>query len=253
MKKRIDLLLIDLKLAPSRNKAQEMIDEGVVEYLENNIWQKATSASQKLPATISTEAMRVSRNQTLKYVSRGGLKLEQAINFFQLNLEKFICLDCGQSTGGFTDCLLQHGASSVIGLDVGHNQLAEKIKLDSRVKFYEGVHVRDLHEHPGVLNSCPEGGFDLSVMDLSFISAQVGLKAISGLSKAVLCLLKPQFELGANTLDKKGIVKNPDLYQDLLHKYKNYCEDLGWSNINFMKNQIVGSDGNQEFFIFLQK
>jgi len=246
--KRLDLALVDLALAPSRTKAQQMIEAGEVEIFAHGHWRVAEQASASLREP-SHETIRVRPNsQTLKYVSRGGLKLESALKHLGLDPRGWKCLDLGISTGGFTDCLLQAGASEVVGIDVGHGQLSAKLASDSRVKHFEGLNARglaDSHVIPRQLDIC--------VVDLSFISL---LQIIPVLREVLppgcrlLALVKPQFEVGREGLDKNGIVRDEKLFDEVKVKILGALEKYGFSVKNYFPCELKGQDGNLEFFVF---
>ncbi len=252
---RLDVFLVDRKLAVSRTQAQELILRGHV-YLKSFDKEIILKKPSYLVQDAERDIIFVKINEIQKYVSRGGLKLEQALKKINLNVNRKIVLDVGQSTGGFTDCLLQRGVEKVVGIDVGHSQLQEKIKLDSKVAFFENVHVKDLQDHLEFKESNPAGGFDLIVADVSFISLTKVIPHLSSFLKMngdYLLLVKPQFELSKKDLDKNGIVRNPKGY--LL--VKNQIEDAARLSfgevISYFQSETIGKDGNQEFFIYGKK
>ena len=239
MKKRADQLLVDKGLAPSRVKAKELIESG--EVTANG--DKVKKASQEY--SIQDTVFGIQNSNLLKYVSRAGLKLESVLSEFDINPEGKNCLDLGASTGGFTDCLLQYGAKHVDCVDVGSEQLHEKLRSDKRVTCYENQDVRGFQGGP----------YDLIVADLSFISLTKVLQDIRGLASAetVLALLiKPQFEVGSDNIDRKGIVKSDDAVQDALERIQSQMSDLGFAQLKLTASGLAGRDGNQEYFIYAE-
>jgi 23S rRNA (cytidine1920-2'-O)/16S rRNA (cytidine1409-2'-O)-methyltransferase len=196
----------------------------------------------------------VQKSSLDKYVSRAGLKIEGALHFLNLDVEGFHVLDVGISTGGFSDCLLQNGAVAIVGIDVGHNQLSPKLKSDPRLRLLEGVNAREIHTHPAVEKHRPEKGFDLVVVDVSFISLTLVLPSAVKMVKkpggCCLALVKPQFEVGPSGLGKNGIVKDKELYQNVRDKILKTVAELGGSSPQFFESPLEGKDGNQEFFCF---
>jgi 23S rRNA (cytidine1920-2'-O)/16S rRNA (cytidine1409-2'-O)-methyltransferase len=247
---RLDAALVRLKLAPSRAKAQSLIGAGEVEVEIGGEWKTVHQSSYALQAD---QAVRVRPDSPiLKYVSRGGLKLEAALAHLKFNVRGLRCLDVGLSTGGFADCLLQAGAAQVIGVDVGHNQLADKLKTESKLKQFEGVHVRDIPACAPIRAEL-SNGVDLATVDVSFISLThviPVLKEILPHRAKILALVKPQFEVGPANLGKNGIVQDPKLFAaveaDILHAFEKY----GFSIAEYFASEVKGQDGNQEFFIF---
>jgi 23S rRNA (cytidine1920-2'-O)/16S rRNA (cytidine1409-2'-O)-methyltransferase len=243
--KRLDAVLVELKLAPSRSKAQQMIEAGEVELLMRGEWRPVLQPSHKA----EPEQVRVRPNpQTLKFVSRGGLKLEAALERLRLDVTGWTCLDVGTSTGGFADCLLQHGAAQVTGLDVGHGQLAESLRGESRLKLHEGVNVRGLGGRPEI-----GGRFDLCVCDVSFISLEHVLPPLGRVlapGARLLALVKPQFEVGAGNLDKHGIVRDSKLLAEVHAKILRALEKCDFTIGDYFACALKGQDGNQEFFAY---
>ncbi|MEQ1724140.1 MAG: TlyA family RNA methyltransferase [Pseudobdellovibrio sp.] len=188
-----------------------------------------------------------------KYVSRAGLKLESAIKTLGLDVKDKYVLDIGQSTGGFTDCLLQHGAKHVVGIDVGHQQLHASLTGHKNIEVIENLNVKELATSPQFIAAVPPNKFDLLVVDVSFISLG---KVISFLvpylknQAEYLLLVKPQFECGKENLDKNGIVKNPRVYASIEENIRKICIE-NFNNVEaYIKSDIMGKDGNQEFFIY---
>lgn len=249
---RLDQLLVKMGLAPSRTKAQELIQKGAVEILENATWRQARASSEKFSdLEANPERVRLKNAEILRYVSRGGLKLEAALRHLKLVPSGWTCLDCGQSTGGFTDCLLANGASRIVGFDVGQGQLHEKLRGDDRVKSIENLHLKDAEN---ILTSeKPSSGFDLIVADLSFIPSEKTLPFFSGFGRRLLLLVKPQFEVGSDNLSKKGIVKDPQLYPQIRDRVIARAESLGWKVLDYFACEVEGRDGNREFFLYAEK
>ena len=235
-KERIDLLLVEQNLAESRAKAQAMIMAGEV-YVEE---QKIDKAGTMVP----TDAVITVRSNPCPYVSRGGLKLEKALKDFGVDVTGFICSDSGASTGGFTDCLLQNGASKVFAIDVGYGQLAWKIRNDPRVVTMERTNIRYVTpEDLGV-------ALDLSVVDVSFISLRTVLPAIKALLKPtgqILCLIKPQFEAGKGKVGKKGVVREPEIHVEVLDGFLALAKELGMTLCHLTYSPVKGPEGNIEF------
>ena len=267
---RIDQLLVQRGLATTRSQAQRLIADGV-EWLQGELWKRVAKNGDDVPETAE---VRLLDDSEARYVSRGGLKLEAALKHVGLSVDGLACLDVGQSTGGFTDCLLQHGARMVVGVDVGSGQLHPRIREDGRVLCVEGVNARafvaadliaacanytgsgglfdpEIHgEEPFV----PE--FDLVVGDLSFISQTLVLPAVVPFLKVggtMLTLVKPQFELQPGQVGKGGIVKDPEMYPIVEQRLRDTCADLGLKVTHWFDSPIAGGDGNREFFICARK
>ena len=242
MKERLDILLVKRNLAPSREKAKAMIMEGNV-FVNNQREDKAGSSfDENVPIEI--------HGTTLKYVSRGGLKLEKAMNEFDLNLDGDICMDIGASTGGFTDCMLQNGASKVYAIDVGYGQFAWKLRNDERVVCLEKTNVRYVtHEQ------VPDEG-DFASIDVSFISLTKVLPAVLGVlceKGQMVCLIKPQFEAGREKVGKKGVVRDSSVHREVIEMIVEYVrtQSLGILGLDF--SPIKGPEGNIEYLIYLDK
>jgi 23S rRNA (cytidine1920-2'-O)/16S rRNA (cytidine1409-2'-O)-methyltransferase len=236
-RERIDKLLVDRGLADSRTKAQALVMAGAVLVNEQLI--------HKPSELFSHDAnIRIKDSATQRYVSRGGLKLEGALREFSIDVSGMLCLDIGASTGGFTDCLLQHGARKVAALDVGHNQLDWKIRNDPRVSVREEVNARHLAP------SDFEEKFDLVTIDVSFISlTKIFPAAVPLLKKAgrIIALIKPQFEVGKGQVGKGGIVKDPSQHQQVISEVNTAAESLGLDVGGVIESPIKGADGNVEF------
>jgi 23S rRNA (cytidine1920-2'-O)/16S rRNA (cytidine1409-2'-O)-methyltransferase len=253
---RADQALVDQGLASSRNQAQQMIEEGLVFTTETGSEQPIKKSSQKIN---DPSALKVLEGNIQRYVSRGGLKLEGAFKRTSLRVEGAMALDVGISTGGFTDCLLKHGASKVIGVDVGHNQLASSLKADPRVVCLEGINARELSAATLVASMGKSGEnsiFDIIVVDVSFISLTLILPRLAELLKQngkVLALVKPQFEVGASNLGKGGVVKDSSLYAGVEEKIRATCADVGLKVEDYFESSIEGGDGNKEFFVYTSR
>ena len=245
---RLDSLLTQKGLAPSRTAAQRMIQAGRV-LLDGN---PALKAALEVTADARVEVVADADD---RFVSRGGLKLAGALAATGLPVVGKTCLDIGQSTGGFTDCLLQAGARHVVGVDVGHGQLHPRLADDPRVRALEGINCRTLSA--AVLGPAfPASGFDLIVGDLSFISLTLilpNLPALLADGGHLLLLVKPQFEVGAGKVGKGGIVRDAALYGDVERKLRQCARDNGLVVRGWLDSPITGGDGNREFFIWLNK
>ncbi|MEZ0391645.1 MAG: TlyA family RNA methyltransferase [Pseudobdellovibrionaceae bacterium] len=253
MKKRIDLLLVDQKKVTSRTKAQDLIKSGAIWILENEVWKQIQSSNQTVDEFSQIE---IRDSQWDRFVSRGAFKLEGALKELKFSVQGLQALDVGLSTGGFADCLLQAGAAHVVGVDVGHGQLHPKLQKHPQLQSLEGINARELHQNPQVLASMPQGGWDLIVVDVSFISLALVLPAISSVLKShghLLALVKPQFEVGAEGLGKGGLVKDSSLYAEVEKKIRQKCLEVNLSVRDYLNSSIEGKDGNREFFIFAQK
>lgn len=236
IKKRLDVLLVERGQADSRTKAQAVIMAGQV-YVDG---QKADKPGVSYEETVAIEV----RGESCPYVSRGGLKLEKALRDFGVKPEGFVCSDSGASTGGFTDCLLQQGASKVFAIDVGYGQLDWKIRSDPRVVVMERTNIR--YVTPEDLGE----PLDLSVVDVSFISLKIVLPAIKALLKPegqVLCLIKPQFEAGREKVGKKGVVREPETHKEVLDQFVSLAKELGFAILGLTFSPVKGPEGNIEF------
>lgn len=247
---RADHLLTALSLAPTRSAAQRLIAAGAVEWASTTGWVAVKKTGEDLP---DTAQLRITDDAELRFVSRGGLKLEGALERTGIEVRGLTVLDVGQSTGGFTDCLLSLGASRVVGLDVGRDQLHARLRAEPRVTALEGMHVRELD---ALRHHAPTGGFPLIVGDLSFIS-MVGtlpelLPWLEGHGELLL-LIKPQFELGPKALDKRGLVKDAADYPRLEGRVRLACTALGLQVRDYFDSPIAGGDGNREFFLWASR
>ena len=241
MKERLDVLLVQRGLAPSREKAKAMIMEGNV-YVNG---QKEDKAG----AGFDTEVPIEVRGNTLAYVSRGGLKLEKAMKEFALSLDGMVCMDIGASTGGFTDCMLQNGAAKVYAVDVGYGQFAWKLRQDARVVCMEKTNIR--YVTPEDIGE----PLDFASVDVSFIS----LTKVLGPAKALLkenaemvCLIKPQFEAGREKVGKKGVVRDRSVHLEVIEKVLAFARELGFSVLHLSFSPIKGPEGNIEYLVHLK-
>ena len=245
---RADQLLVERGLAASRSQAQRLISAGVRWRVGGGDWRVVGKNGDELPAQAELALQDASE---ARYVSRGGLKLEGALRDSGLAVQGRRCLDVGQSTGGFTDCLLQHGAAQVVGLDVGHDQLHPRLRSDSRVVCIEGLNARELQAGDARIPDAAQG-FEVIVGDLSFISLSLVLPALLPLARADtqwLMLVKPQFELQPADIGKGGLVKDPARYADVRQRVQQACEALGLEIWGYWPSVIAGGDGNQEFWM----
>ena len=242
MKERLDILLVKKGLAPSREKAKTMIMEGNV-FVDNNREDKAGSS-------FDENAKIEIKGNTLKYVSRGGLKLEKAMTHFGITLGGKVCMDIGASTGGFTDCMLQNGASKVYAVDVGYGQFAWKLRQDERVVCMEKTNI--LYVTPEDIAD----RLDFASVDVSFIS----LTKVLGPARALLqddgemvCLIKPQFEAGREKVGKKGVVRDKAVHEEVIHKVIDFALETGFSILNLEYSPIKGPEGNIEYLVYIRK
>jgi 23S rRNA (cytidine1920-2'-O)/16S rRNA (cytidine1409-2'-O)-methyltransferase len=247
MKERIDKLLVQRGLVNSRERAQALVLAGRV--LVNG--QKVEKAG----AQVESEAELRLLGEDLRYVSRGGLKLEAALESWKIDLNGRTCMDVGASTGGFTDCMLQHGAAEVIAVDTGYGQIAARLRGDSRVKLLEKTNARYLTAEQ-VRGTGTTGPVSFIAMDVSFISVTLILPAVlqaafSPLSspREMVVLIKPQFEAGREHVGKGGIVRDEQAQQQAVKKVRRAIEELGGSNIEVMDSPILGAEGNREFLL----
>ena len=254
-KQRLDVYLVERGLANSRTHAQELIESEQVFVLEGSNKKILKKPSLSVEATQTN--IQVESGPANRYVSRGGLKLEGALEKAKLQVRGLDALDVGLSTGGFTDCLLQSGVASVLGVDVGHGQTHPKLLKESRLKVLEGVNARNLSSIPEVTAEAQaHEGFDVIVMDVSFISITLIIPEFKSLLKNgghLLSLVKPQFEVGVDGLSKGGIVKDTSLFVDVEKKIRECCEQSGLTVLDYFVSPIEGKDGNTEFFIFCKK
>ncbi len=245
---RADQLLVHRGIASTRSQAQRVLQAGGVQVCVGGEWKALAKG-----ATVADDAqIKLIDDDELKYVSRGGLKLAGALAQISLPLAGKILLDVGQSTGGFTDCALQHGAARLVGVDVGHGQLSASLKNHPQVTAIEGVNAR--HITSAILGEhYPENGFDVIVGDVSFISLTLVLPAlVSLLSRQghLLFLVKPQFELQPEQLSSGGIVRDAALYKVVEQRIRSACADCKLQVLSYFDSSITGGDGNREFFVF---
>ncbi len=243
MKERLDIILVREGHAPSREKAKAIIMSGHV-YVNGQKEDKAGSS-------FDTDKDRVEvRGSALRYVSRGGLKLEKALKLWPISLEGSICIDIGASTGGFTDCMLQNGAARVYAVDVGHGQLDWKLRTDPRVICMEKTNFR--YVQPADIPDVP----DFASVDVSFISLDKILIPAGRLLKEggeVVCLIKPQFEAGREQVGKKGVVRDPKVQEEVIRKTVLFARENGFRVLHLEHSPIKGPEGNIEFLLHLRK
>ncbi len=242
MKERLDVLLVNRGFAPSREKAKAMIMEGNV-FVEN---QREDKAGSSFDVNANIEI----KGNTLKYVSRGGLKLEKAMTHFGIELTDKICMDIGASTGGFTDCMLQNGAKKVYAVDVGYGQFAWKLRQDERVICMEKTNIRYV---------TPEDiadRLDFASVDVSFISLTKVLEPACNLLQddgEMVCLIKPQFEAGREKVGKKGVVREKSVHEEVICKVIDYAVSIGFVVLNLEYSPIKGPEGNIEYLVYIKK
>jgi 23S rRNA (cytidine1920-2'-O)/16S rRNA (cytidine1409-2'-O)-methyltransferase len=245
---RADQLLVERGLAASRSQAQRLIAAGVNWRVGNGPWGTVRKNGDELPDHAELQLV---DDAEVRYVSRGGLKLEGALRETGWNVTGLRCLDVGQSTGGFTDALLRAGAAQVVGIDVGHGQLHQRLLRHPQVTCIEGLNARELQPLDDRLQVAE--GFDGVVGDVSFISLTLILPPIVEQLKPggrLLLLVKPQFELQPGQLGKGGLVKAPALYAGVRQRIEQACMACGLSDLRWLDSPIEGGDGNKEFFIF---
>lgn len=242
MKKRLDLLMVERALAPSREKAKAYIMSGDV-YVDG---QKEDKAGTMFKETVKIEV----RGNTLPYVSRGGLKLEKAMNNFGVSLDGKVCMDVGASTGGFTDCMLQNGSVKVYSIDVGYGQLDWKLRNDPRVVCMEKTNIRY------VLPEDLQEPAQFSSIDVSFISLTKVLLPVRNLltdDGEIVCLIKPQFEAGREKVGKKGVVRDPAVHLEVIEKVIAYASTIAMESCHLSFSPIKGPEGNIEYLLHLKK
>jgi 23S rRNA (cytidine1920-2'-O)/16S rRNA (cytidine1409-2'-O)-methyltransferase len=241
-KQRLDQLMVVRSLAASRERARALIKEGAV--LVNGF------PATKSGSIVSTSAAIALKQKDFPYVSRGGIKLEKALETFRVNIQKAVCLDVGASTGGFTDCLLQHGAQRVYAVDVGYGQLAWKLRKDARVIVIERTNARQISGH-----IIPEK-IDLVTIDVSFISLRLIIPVVLPLMKRtanIIALIKPQFEVGKGQVGKGGVVRDKRQHDEVLLSLRDFFTSVELICPDIIPSPILGPKGNQEFLAFLQK
>ena len=243
-KERLDVLLVNRGLAPSREKAKTLIMAGDV---------FVNGQREDKPGTTFEESKITSlevRGDTLPYVSRGGLKLEKAVNNFGFSLQDKICMDIGASTGGFTDCMLQNGAKKVYSVDVGHGQLDWKLRSDERVVCMEKTNFRYM------VRDDIQDDLDFASCDVSFISLTKILLPARRLLKdngEMVCLIKPQFEAGKDKVGKKGVVRDPKVHEEVVHRIMDFVNLVGFEVLHLEYSPIKGPEGNIEYLIHIRK
>ncbi len=242
MKQRLDIYLVENGLVTGRDLAKSLIMEGKV-YVNN---QKADKAGEQVSEKDKVEV----RGETLRYVSRGGLKLEKAMKSFPITLEGKVAMDIGASTGGFTDCMLQNGARKVFAVDVGYGQLAWKLRCDERVVNMERTNIR---------NVTPESideSLDFASIDVAFISLKLVLPVAQTLLKdggEVVALIKPQFEAGREKVGKKGVVRDPEVHKEVIENVTSFAQDFGFMIKGIDFSPIRGPEGNIEYLMYAEK
>ena len=237
LKQRIDKLLTERGLVPSRERAQALIIAGRVLVNEQKV--------EKPGAAVDAEAVIRVLGDDLRYVSRGGLKLERALEYWNISVTGRTCMDVGASTGGFTDCLLQHGAAKVIAVDTGYGQIDMKLRNDPRVELHEKMNARYLKK-----GDVPAA--ELVAMDVSFISATLVLPAVAKASgaKDIVALVKPQFEVGRELVGKGGIVRDESAQRAAVEKVSSCLRELGFEVSEAIESPIMGAEGNREWLVW---
>lgn len=244
MKERLDILMLQRNLATSREKAKAIIMSGIV-YVDG---QKEDKAGSMFDEKVNIEV----RGTTLKYVSRGGLKLEKAMDCFGVALQDKICMDVGSSTGGFTDCMLQNGAVKVYSVDVGHGQLDWKLRNDERVVCMEKTNIR----YVTLEDERIDGPIDFASIDVSFISLTKVLSPVKNLLKEgaeVVCLIKPQFEAGREQVGKKGVVRDQKVHLQVIEMITEFAISIGFQLLHLDFSPIKGPEGNIEYLLHMRK
>jgi 23S rRNA (cytidine1920-2'-O)/16S rRNA (cytidine1409-2'-O)-methyltransferase len=242
VKERLDVLLVKRNLIESREKAKAVIMAGNV-FVDG---QREDKAGSMFAESVAIELKGI----TLKYVSRGGFKLEKAVEQYRVSLEGKVCMDVGSSTGGFTDCMLQNGAVKVYAVDVGTNQLAWKLRQDERVISMEKTNIRYLEP-----DQIPDS-IDFISIDVAFISLTKVLQPVRELLRdegEIVCLIKPQFEAGREKVGKKGVVREPEVHIEVIQKVIKYAVSLGFHILNLDYSPIKGPEGNIEYLLHIQK
>jgi 23S rRNA (cytidine1920-2'-O)/16S rRNA (cytidine1409-2'-O)-methyltransferase len=244
-RERVDRLLVEKGLAPTRTRAQALVMAGRVLVGERRVEKPSETFPPDAPLRV-----RGGDDPAARYVGRGGLKLEKALAEFRIDPAGLTCIDVGASTGGFTDCLLQHGARRVVAVDVGHNQLDWRLRTDPRVEVREGVNARRLSGEDFAER------FDLAVMDVSFISATKVLPAVVPLLRPggrVVVLVKPQFEVGKGEVGKGGVVRDPAQHARVVEEVNSAARALGLRVAAVTDSPITGADGNREFLALYER
>lgn len=252
---RLDQLLVAQGLARTRTRAQRLIRNGRVA-LEDDPGKVLTKPGEKLS---EDTRLLLAEDDEERYVSRAGLKLEALLAALELRLEGKSVLDVGQSTGGFTDCALRHGAAHVIGIEVGHDQLVPELRQDTRVTCLEGLNARAMADDPRLLAAIEQfapTGIAVAIMDVSFISQtlilpQLGRMLTSGAE--LLSLVKPQFEVGPGRVDNRGIVRDSICYAEVEARIRASCSEHGFTVLDWRDSPILGGDGNREFLLHARR
>lgn len=241
-KVRLDRLLVDRDICPTRERARALIMSAAVCVGETRM--------DKAGALVFPDADIRIKGEDNPYVSRGGLKLQGALRDFGIDVTGRVVLDVGASTGGFTDCLLQEGAKKVYALDVGYGQLAWKLRIDKRVVCIERTNIR-YFEGAGI-----EEAIDMATVDAAFISLKLVIPAVLKLIKknnaVILALIKPQFEAGREEVEKHGVIKNPEVHKKVIEEIKEFSMGLGLTVVEVIESPLMGPKGNKEFFIYLK-
>ena len=248
---RADQLLLARGLVPTRSAARRLIAGGAAQWLSPEGWAVCFKAGEDIEPDAQ---LRITDDAELRWASRGGLKLDAALTRVGLDVIGLVCLDAGQSSGGFTDVLLSRGAACVVGFDVGHGQLSERLRRDARVVALEGLHVRQLAGSTLAAHA-PDGGFDLLAADLSFISLAGTLVHLAPWLKPggdALLLAKPQFEVGRAHVGKGGLVKDAAQLVRVESLFREACAAVQWTVRDYFASPITGGDGNAEFFLSAQ-
>ena len=243
MKERLDVILVNQGYAPSREKAKAIIMSGNV-YVNGQKEDKAGTGFDE--SKIQLEV----RGSSLRYISRGGLKLEKAMNQWNLKLNDKVCMDIGASTGGFTDCMLQNGASKVYSVDVGHGQLAWKLRNDERVVCMEQTNFRYM------VREDIQDDLDFASVDVSFISLTkilIPARNLLRIGAEMVCLVKPQFEAGKEKVGKNGVVREPEVHEEVIAKIVDFAHLIGFSVLHLDYSPIKGPEGNIEYLLHLCK
>jgi len=241
-KLRLDRLLVERKITPTRERARALILSGAVIVSENRI--------DKAGTLVDIDAVIRIKGEDNPYVGRGGLKLKKALTEFKINVADLTAIDVGASTGGFTDCLLQEGARKVYAVDVGYGQLAWKLRKDSRVVVLERTNIRYFS------GSGIDDEIDIATVDTSFISLRLVIPAVLKFIKKdarILALIKPQFEVGRGEVGKKGVVKDPGLHRRIVREIEEFCGELKLKVMGTCESPILGPAGNREFFIYVKR
>jgi 23S rRNA (cytidine1920-2'-O)/16S rRNA (cytidine1409-2'-O)-methyltransferase len=245
MKARLDKFLVERGLVPSRERAQALILAGRVLVNEQKV--------EKPGAAVAEDAVVRLLGEVLRYVSRGGLKLEAALAHWKIDLARRTCADVGASTGGFTDCMLQHGAAAVLAIDTGYGQIAHKLRADPRVILLERTNARHLKTEQVTLTVTFEAmSITFLAMDVSFISATLVLPAVvraMPLLTEVVVLVKPQFEAGREHVGKGGIVRDPEAHRLAVERVRAAVTELGGKGVEVMDSPLLGAEGNREFLL----